>query len=204
MGQRGRRQRQHAYIENRRNKAWKQQACENDMRLGTKLGTLGYLPPEIRSDIWKHCLVIEMTTSYNYHRVSRYRLRHGSAEPSEPAIGWHMPRNQSIFNPNAYRSLSSACSIIINLRCASPSIRFEIEQMFLSTQDFLFADPDTLAKFCKMLPNEHRNRFRHIMIYLAMRDLRSPRSYCLIDGPPQPTFPIAYWTTAIRWLPSTV
>lgn len=231
MGQQSQRQRQLAYIQRGyMNKVWRQRALVNDILLGTRLGTLGYLPFEIRWKIWRYLLVFSVQSNLpvggfwqgqTLGRPFQHQLRADNSFDTQ--MFWVHPEHrdaifdqietEDVFDIRTYyvhfhpwkSKLSGevyfAGDTLYNLRNTSPSIKFEIDKAFLSTQNLSFDNPQMLATFFTILPEEHHNSCHNINIWLGMR----PRwynhqwLYChMMNGD------IEAWTNAISYIPSGI
>lgn len=94
-----------------------------------------------------------------------------------------------------------ASNTLFNLRESSPSIKFEIEKAFLSTQNLLFDSPQMLAMFFALLPEKHYDSCHNINIWLGMRPrwYSHPWLYYQMDNSD-----IEAWTKAISFVPSAM
>ena len=179
---------------------WREKARYLDLVRGTRLGTLGYLPLEIRQMIWRNFFV--------YGHCSRALCQCNQQEereqrqvapnlPHEPQIFW---RDHPVWGSAEYLSSSGLddClddyidrSTIFRLQKRSESfekrvsfqwcryqglqdvsetIRGEIEALFFLAHQFTFKHPFDMMSFCELLPLVCRESLRHISIWLCYPD----------------------------------
>ena len=120
---------------------WISSAHRFDLERGTELGTLGYLPPEIRNKIWQHTL-------------SKDSLRERvDLAYFHPPVSCDSILSALFFFPQRdKRSLG-----IRNLRLASTTMRNELDHVFLSTRTFHFPWPRAMIEFWDAMSIDKRS-----------------------------------------------
>ena len=141
--------------------AWSRKARTLNASLGTWLGTLVYLPLEIRQQIFRH--VFE---SYypgadgRYARVPETFNYLGRVTPTsdDPFSEDHpLDPTGGVFELDSYHVISEK-AFDVNLRLASPTLRSEFEQFFLRSNVFEFSCHKRLGDFLAQLLNSHRKQ----------------------------------------------
>lgn len=147
---------------------WFGKASKDDEEAGTRLGTLRFLPFEVRQQILKIVLegcfdeVKEQTKQEKFiYNIGRYPLR-GDLDRSELHTVFQC-RHRSckrdkvpdIFDLRFYFGVTGVERDLerppINLRFASTSIRTEFDRAFLARRNFRFTCPFTLQEFLDKL-----------------------------------------------------
>ena len=208
---------------------WREKARYLDVIRGTYLGTLGYLPLEIRYQIW------QMFFTFNYcPPVRRYcnkserRTQHQVAAnlPREPQIFWSdRPRyslhdsswrDDDFVNGNSLKPIIfslerySADSKISSchwrrhweLQWVSKSVREEMEAVFFLTHQFTFRNPFEVISFCGLLPPGGWQCLRHISLWLCVPHW--PWQYDARISDREFENQIETWKDSVRHLPETV
>lgn len=171
--------------------AWKQRAHESDIHRGTKLGLLGYLPAEIRLEIWKLLFKFKirigppMEEWENITSMHQHPVEHDLAL-REPHIFWYLEgsggthgtrnyqlqarrvRNLGQTFPRREARWDVALENIDAVRQLSPTIRSEIDHVFFSMHQLSFDDPYDLFMFWDQLSHANRNRLRHLALWIGM------------------------------------
>lgn len=120
---------------------WISSAHRSDLERGTELGTLGYLPPEIRDKIWQHTLSKDSLGE----RVDLAYFH--------PPVSCDSIFSTLFFFPHRdKRSLG-----IRNLRLASTTMRNELDHVFLSTRTFHFPWPRAMTEFWNAMSIDKRS-----------------------------------------------
>ena len=158
---------------NRCTNQWIHEAHSLDKDCHTQFGTLNHLPPEIRQMIWKELFVFQLGDN-----LEQNQIRLAPNIPLEPQIFWDYGIEKNVFCIRSYgvyalprrfrddrRSRASISpyitwyrrqpigyNIVKNLKIASPTIRFELETVFLTIHEFSFQNPRMLARFCALYP----------------------------------------------------
>ena len=168
----------------RRTKArwcWFEQASEDDEKAGTRLGTLRFLPPEIRRQIFK--MVLE---DCFHERIRKERLFEAmysgiSSEHCDHLIKWHLryegkfcrcwrdrnPEPWDIFNLESYNAIEkSAERVPLSLRSVSPSIRQELDRVFLTSNTFEFSCPSSLERFLDRLSPSQQAQLKCVRLHV--------------------------------------
>lgn len=141
--------------------AWSSKARTLDARLGTRLGTLVYLPCEIRQQIFKHVF-----DNYYPGEDGRYArvpeifeyLGRTKQDPYDQILEDHP--TGGIFELDSYRIISGT-GFVVNLRLASPTLKDEFEHFFLCSNVFKFLCPRRLGDFLRQLSSLHRAQRKH-------------------------------------------
>ncbi|CAF9941062.1 hypothetical protein IMSHALPRED_002411 [Imshaugia aleurites] len=144
--------------------AWSSKARTLDARLGTRLGTLVYLPCEIRQQIFKHVF-----DNYYPGEDGRYArvpeifeyLGRTKQDPYDQILEDHP--TGGIFELDSYRIISGT-GFVVNLRLASPTLKDEFEHFFLCSNVFKFLCPRRLGDFLRQLSSLHRAQLLRITI----------------------------------------
>lgn len=141
--------------------AWSSKARTLDAKLGTRLGTLVYLPFEIRQQIFKHVFdnyypgedgrYAQVPETFDYLGRTKENLCDQLLE-DHPTGG--------IFELDSYR-LISEIAFVVSLRLASPTLKDEFEHFFLHNNVFKFLCPRRLSEFLSQLSSLHRAQRRH-------------------------------------------
>lgn len=152
---------------------WFDKASKDDLDAGTRLGTLRFLPYEIRQQIFQIVLddyfdeifekyranfrYNEETVSYDLY-ANRSLLRftcdtlHCSCMRDEHPNIFNLRSYYNVYDPNP--------RLPMGLRLASPSIQREFDYVFLSRRTFRFACPTTLHRFLDRLSPLQRRQLK--------------------------------------------
>ena len=199
--------------------AWFSEARTLDETLSTRLGTLGYLPWEIRDKIFRHVLDDYMTeglTDQIYKPTFRPENLHPSAlqclemkkrsrdEFDVVTTGDHETPDgklysifslRSRFNPPKKHADHRGPDFVMPLRLATADTKFEFDRIFLSTMIFRFSCHELLHQFLNELSVTQLSQVRSITIQIYGCNT------CLVKG----TEPIYNnWGSACFQLPSTL
>lgn len=139
-------------------KFWFSEAEELDKKRGTQLGTLGFLPWEIRQ------MIIELVFSMAYKDfswwVAEYRLFTLKTLGSPP---------EKYFEddfPSSWRNHPREFLPVVYLRDVSASTKVEVEYTFLTQTKFGFNSPDALKCFLGSLTKCQQSLLRSLTIEL--------------------------------------
>ena len=123
------------------------------LKIDPTLGTLSYLPPEIRRRIWE--IVLQCDDTLSADGLWEYEHLHGA------------PTNLSAyyfgFGKRRFHQGSTK-----GLRLVSSSVRAEFEDVFLSLRTFRFNRPESLDAFVNQLTDYQLSRLRSIAIGLSV------------------------------------
>jgi len=129
-------------------KEWLEKALELDRKRNTKLGTLGYLPPEVRDQIWEEILGIfwkgnRVLTDYDHKHLGgnemladegfRYKGRHG-----HDGIGWWLDYGScgnKYFFHYCQDTFGNAMTDILNVFLRKCHFRFSLPGSLLRSLD---------------------------------------------------------------------
>lgn len=138
--------------------AWFVRSRELDIERGTDLGTLGYLPWEIRQQIIKAVLD-------GFFEGEHDRVGHTLCYEPSTALA------PDLFNFSYYRMGMENCRMnwdaysgVPGLRHSSATLGFEYDSFFLSNTIFKFNRPTGLGKFLDQLSDYHQTKLRRILI----------------------------------------
>lgn len=144
--------------------AWTSKARTLDARLGTRLGTLVYLPFEIRQQIFKHVFdnyypgedgrYARVPETFDYLGRTKQNLYDQLIE-DHPTGG--------IFELDSYKIISET-AFVVSLRLASSTLKDEFEHFFLRNNVFTFLCPRRLSDFLSQLSSLHRAQLIRIAI----------------------------------------
>ena len=171
--------------------AWFSGARALDDDLSRRLGTLGYLPFEVRDKIFRLVLDEYMEEALAYRMLNdhliRYGLLRGPVRRRGDAVSWlamkqQLKDNVEIRIREAYLAHESKdpklCKVfcprqspfailpdvVMPLRLATDDTKFEIDRVFLSTMTFDFSCPKALQLFLKELSVVQLSQVRFITI----------------------------------------
>ena len=170
--------------------AWFSEARRLDEELSTRLGTLGYLPWEIRVEIFRHVLDshVEETLPHNgWTTLLSLKLSHfapkeefslfpGDSNTRTDEVSTifeievcgdqnsRFPELYGVFSAFHHRSKNEKPSFFMPLRLATADIMFEFDNVFLSTMTFRFNCPKVLGQFLKELSATQLSQLRSITI----------------------------------------
>ena len=170
----------------RRTKArwcWFDSASKDDQVAGTRLGTLRCLPYEIRQQIFQ--IVLD---GYFDEVVESWRRNCSSFHPGNGDYDYSVDRSvlqirlkglhcscgedkvPIVFDLNSYFSVCNATARPpMGLRLASPSIRREFDDVFLSRRTFRFFCPFTLHRFLDRLSPFQQRQLKHLHLTMFER-----------------------------------
>ena len=134
-------------------RVWFSKAAEKDKEQGTQLGTLGFLPWEIRQQI------IGMFRPKNSHRNRRGAVLDRC--DSAPYI-----LGKDVFSGSwewSYPGLGD----VINFRGASASLGIEVEYNFYTLTDFRFVFPFELEHFLSCLTTRQQSLLRSLTLHIS-------------------------------------
>ena len=143
--------------------AWFTESRELDNNSGTELGTLGYLPWEIRQEMFK-----AVHDGYFYGdcdlapRTLCYEIQDPLTGPAPDIFdldSYHPLRSGCYTSGGCYTSWGSVC-----LRLSSATLGFEYDVLFLSNTIFKFECRTGLEKFLDQLSDFHQTMLRRIII----------------------------------------
>ena len=162
-------------------RAWYAKARKLDLQRGTRLGTLGYLPWEVRRHIW--ALLIERGISWPYvARLNNGNLFHFFASRPVPYNSFANPnsnKNSKVIeieyqNHNDNRT---RVSYLFRFRNVSLTVKYEFDAMLFSTRILHFNCPYSLRRFIAQLSPFQRRHFFHLSINLFTRCRCCPPYY---------------------------
>ncbi len=157
-------------------RCWFDEASKDDKEANTRLGTLRFLPYEMRQQIFK--IVLE-----DY--FDEYNLQGG--EPGIPWLcagdltkwqlnyeGWYCRcRRSAEHETGDVFTLTSYCHIAqhkkrapLNLRFASEPLKQEFDHVFLASNTFEFTCPASLEKFMDMLSPLQQRQLKRIRLHM--------------------------------------
>ena len=152
--------------------AWFMESRELDTERGTELGTLGYLPWEVRQQILKIV----------YDRHFYGKSYHGPRTLCYEIPPWAIAAPNIFDFSYSYNVTTRACWVShttrtnFGLRRSSATLGFEYEGLFLSNTIFKFKSPTALEKFLGQLSDFHQTKLRRIIIDIwVLCGCRSPR-----------------------------
>lgn len=174
---------------------WFEEAMKDDKEAGTSLGTLRYLPYEIRQHIFKivlECYFDEYNRQYELENILRfgkgYRfvgiLTKGKLdfEGRFCRCGQNEgPKFCSVFDLGSYKPIfQDTGNAPLSLRLASSSMKPEFERVFLACINFKFACPASLERFLDQLSSYQQRQLMALTIH-PFRDCNccpDPRKLC--------------------------
>ena len=149
-----------------KNWLWRHHAAQLDAQNRTELGTLAYLPVEIRRQIWDHLLRYQL----GQHRCTphadtglkiRRQLFISDSGWSQDSQIWESPDHDVIeIRQDNYFSRSWPFKI----RRVSPTIRDECDRIVFSSRILRFECPDTMGKFFSRISTYQRTHLFRIRI----------------------------------------
>ena len=162
---------------------WFDKASKDDKDAGTRLGTLRFLPYEIRQQIFQIVLEdyfdeVEEQLGQQYPILNRWRYRGvGSVNRSMLQIdfeGRHCcckrDKVPNVFDLRSYFGVRQATERLpMSLRLASPSIQPEFDCVFLSRSTFQFICPFTLHKFLDQLSPFQQSQLKCLRLSMFQR-----------------------------------
>ena len=155
-------------------RAWYSNARLLDLQRGTRLGTLGHLPWEVRQHIW--ALLIDGAISWPYvARLNNGNLVHYLASRPVPYNSFanldYSNRNSKVMEIE-YQSHSDNRTRVSNwyqLRDVSLAVEYEVDAMLFSRRILHFSCPCSLRRFIAQLSPFQRRHFFHLSITLFTR-----------------------------------
>lgn len=159
--------------------AWFSDARKKDDRLGTSLGTLGYLPWEVRRFIFEIVLrgyfeeckhPLEWSERYRcLWYLNRYNYIHEAIDKWDWQVDYerrvNTPGVPDVFELDSYQP-SNPNAPTMNVRLASQSLRTEFEHHFLRDSNFSFDCPRALEEFLGQLTCHQKAQLRHFYFEL--------------------------------------
>ena len=131
------------------------------------LGTLGYLPAEIRLIIWEHLFLLLHLKADESHRYDpRGRIQTSCYPWSNCYV---------LFNPESESLLGPYEGTVINLLKALPRMTSEIHHTYLSTRTFYFPTPRCMEDYLEVIA-QHAASLRNITMLLT-EDLKANRAW---------------------------
>jgi len=207
----------HPEFKHKRNKKWSRESRDLDVKNRTRLGTLGYLPLEVRQQIWG--IVLNVCIPPLEYPYSNIKPQYPPNEMFQPEVSFGQGKATDVFQlldkAEPYGMWPTLCPrplasryLLDDLQRSSLTIRTEVAAVFLSTHTFSFWDPFSLRCFCKAIPFKLRERLCHATIWFGRRTRRSlweenegeDLNDCLTNLRDK----IMEWRDAANWLPSTV
>ena len=210
--------------------AWFSEARRLDEELSTRLGTLGYLPWEIRVEIFRHVLDSHIEEALNDKRWALFfslKLSH-FAPKEEFSLPWDWNARTDEFSTVFYIEVCSGhkfsfpglygvcrafphpptmnekpSSFFIPLRLATADIMLEFDNVFFSKMTLRFSCPKILRQFLKELSATQLSQMRSITI--VPFECRDCCFECL-NWDPNCWIPALHknWTSVCSQLPSTL
>lgn len=120
-------------------------------RRGTQLGSLGYLPVEIRQNIWELVLIPpDYQGSTERPGIEVGRGRNSSFNFHDYSYGYSMYHTAG----HRYSGGNHPLRSIYNLRTAIGYSHTEIDHVYLSTREFSFAHPECLVRYLALLADK--------------------------------------------------
>ena len=145
---------------------WYYHAAQLDARNHTRLGTLAYLPIEIRSQIWDHLLRYQIARHrYTHYTDPRLRNRRqlfiSDCRWSDDSQAWDSLRRNIIeIRLDNYFSQSWLSTI----RAVSPTIRNECDSILFSSRILRFECPSVMTNFISQLSTHQLTHLFHIRV----------------------------------------
>lgn len=147
---------------------WFSDAHIIDGRRDTQLGTLGYLPPEIRQNIWTFVL---MPLDDIGGHAGRPEVKIGKG--GNPSVNFH---NQ-MYSCSIYHTASEPLydeghplRTIYSLRTAIRQSHDELDHVYWSTRNLIFAHPRCLLKYLSILGRKAKSlRYLAVWTFLAIK-----------------------------------
>lgn len=184
---------------------WFSEARKLDDRLNRRLGTLGYLPWDIREMIW--CMAIDeykvlFWGKWHWAWVDEGLLRSPLDFKRDPECDESRPNDEisglDIFDLCSYLGLSSFGDGTMDLRLASPQVKIELESAFIFRNAFRFFCPILMDHFLNQLSAHHRPLLRSINLMLfGCWDSCDPDTGSI-------TSDCRAWVAVIERLPATI
>lgn len=147
--------------------AWFMESRELDTERGTELGTLGYLPWEIRRGILKEVFDGYFRIHENCGLAPRtlyYLCPNRLTEPAPDIFNLYDSYRELVSQGHRKCYISSISRELSSLRLSSATLRFEYDDLFLSSTIFKFESPTSLNEFLNQLTDNHQTKLRRIII----------------------------------------
>ena len=138
---------------------WFHNAHLLDLERGTRLGTLGYFPPEIRALIWKEVAKLAGTE-------------------------WLKATTKLLEDCHRHGSLPARDGLVCNIQEALGHSAYEFDAAFFPNVDLVFASPGCLKRFSKLFATAS-NPYLHLTVDILTNKCRECSSWywrrCLFD-----------------------
>ena len=159
---------------------WFARAKGMDIRHGTHLGTLGYLPPDIRDiifgilldDLLDHIYALSrkymapaVRSSDRQLRYDQYHGKRAREEQDRQGLNYNLCLDYETWatdNPTLFRVRSRG----LELRQTSLSLAQEFNDFFLRSCVFVFSCPEKFKSWVSQMSPARQTRLRHIKIVL--------------------------------------
>ena len=140
---------------------WFSAARELDVKCHTQLGTLNYLPAELRDQVWSYVVEDDKTCKYSLYEILRDKVTYENFDLLGPVkfdpsyfvrIGTHICFHGD-YAPTMGAQDQTHCthaSTVCHLQDAWETVGLEIDPIFFSRNDFYFGDPH-LVRFLARL-----------------------------------------------------
>lgn len=159
---------------------WFSDTHDLNVRNGTNMGTLAYLPREIGNSIY--ALIFDVHFGWKHPRKGDHvcTASLGCKGPiSVRSEHYHMGEPEDVFRSSGYDPLdTNSTGGYIYIRLTSSTLRIEFDKWFLSNTIFLFNGPETLRQFLSLLTTHQQLLLRRIVL-----QIRTAR-YCPHDVNP--------------------
>lgn len=148
--------------------AWYSNARQLDLQRRTRLGTLGYLPWEVRQQIWE--LLIERATSWPY--VARLNAGNLCGYFGSRPVVYNGSTDHVYLNQKSSKVIEIECynygtdSLLYQFRKVSLTVEYDFDALLFSTRILHFNCPHLLSKFIAQLSPFQRRHFFHLSINL--------------------------------------
>jgi hypothetical protein len=141
---------------------WFSATRELDVECHTQPGTLNYLPPELRDQVWTYVVEDDKTCNYSANGNLLDKVTYGNFDLLGPVkvdpiyfvrIGTHICYHGD-YAPTIGAQCQTHCihaSTVCHLQDASETVGLEIDPIFFSRSNFYFEDPRALVRFLARL-----------------------------------------------------
>ena len=152
-------------------RCWFDEASKDDKEANTRLGTLRFLPYEIREQIFK--IVLEnYFDEFNLERrrygtLTKWQLNYEGWVCHCKVAGY---KTWDVFNLISYCCVTESqykTRAPLNLRFASESLREESDHVFLASNTFEFTCPASLERFMNELSPLQQRHLRRIKLHIV-------------------------------------
>ena len=161
-----------------KNDTWYSNASHLDLQRQTRLGTLGYLPSEIRRLIW------EILLPKKVHW--RFDVPFDDEDACPYQFFVFINYDEKILEVASHGAYRVAPVISpVKFRDASCTIRDEFDAMLFSTRILHFESPTIMDKFIEQLSPFQRSHFFHLSVNIFTGCTCSGQEHCMRDSFPE-------------------